>query len=319
MVSNILQFYHPCQNFALARFSLQLHGTFMAVGPVWGDMETPSHQWHIAVATDFTEVARHGTMAAAWLAEQVGGRVTVISVEAQPSGPSGSSGVSRLSQAELALEHDRLGRWASPEMGSQPWSTVVRTGLPGIEISRYAEEADVDLIVLVRKPRSKMSRVISGDTVDSVVRRSVVPCLVVPPIEFDLRGFLVALDGTERGLVVLRGALELARATHQPVVPVTVEPRRSNEPAPLAAQLPTGRSMHLEDAVMATADGGDVDSVLIRRGVVVEELLQEVEQRPGFVIAIGYHRGGPPGVIDAGSIGRMLVHQSPAPILTIPM
>jgi nucleotide-binding universal stress UspA family protein len=282
-------------------------------------MEPPSRNWHIAVATDFTEVARYGTEAAASLAEQVGGRVTVISVEAQPSGPSGTSGVSQLSENGLELELDRLRRWASPEMRSQPWSAVVRTGLPGIEISRYAEEADVDLLVLVRKLRTKMSRVISGDTVDSVVRRSVVPCLVVPPIEFDLKGFLVALDGTDRGLVVLRETLELARATGRPVVPVTVEPKRSNEPAVLAAQLPTGRSMQLEESITAAADGSDVENVRIRRGVVVEELLLEVEQRAGFVLAIGYHRGGPPGVIDAGSIGRKLVHQSPAPVLIVPL
>ena len=169
------------------------------------------------------------------------------------------------------------------------------------------------------KPRSKMSRVLSGDTVDSVVRRSVVPCLVMPPVELDLRGFLVALDGTERGLVVLREALDLARATTRRIVPVTVEPRRSNEPDSLAAQPPTGRSMQLQRSIAALADGGEADDVVIRRGTIVEELLLEVEQRAGFVLAIGYHRGGPPGLIEAGSIGRKLVHQSPAPVLTVPL
>ncbi len=291
----------------------------MALRSTWAGMESPSRRWHIAVATDFTEIARYGTRAATALAELVDGRVSIISVEAQPPGPSEPSPAPPLSDPGLEEEHDRLRRWASPDMGSQPWSVVVRTGLPGIEISRYAEESAVDLLVLVRKPRSKMSRVLSGDTVDSVARRSVVPCLVMPPVVLDLRGFLVALDGTDRGLVVLREVLDLARATGRTIAPVTVEPRRSNEPPSLAAQLPTGRSMQLRRSIAAVADGGEAEEVVIRRGAVVEELLLEVEQRVGFVLAIGYHRGGPPGVIEAGSVGRQLVHQSPAPVLTIPL
>ena len=277
-------------------------------------MELPSRQWHIAVATDLTDISRYGSRAGARLAELVDGRVTIISVEAQHEPDPGVGPGRRLEE-----EHDRLRRWAAPDMGTRPWSAVVRTGLPGIEISRFAEEEGVDLLILVRKPRSKMSRALSGDTVDSVARRSVVPCLMVPPTEIDLNGFLIALDGTDRGLVVLREAVALAQATGRPIVPVTVEPRRSNEPASLAAQLPTGRSMHLQRSIADIAEGDPTEDIVIRRGTVVEELLLEEERRAGFVLAIGYHRGGPPGVIEAGSIGRQLVHRSSAPVLTIPL
>ena len=282
-------------------------------------MPTTSSDWHVAVATDYTESARFGLRAALGLARSAAGRMTIVAVDGQPSGAGAFTELDGLAGSRSEADRDRIGRWAGTEVEDLPWSAEIRAGLPGIEISRFAEEARVDLLVLVRKPRSQLSRVLSGDTVDAVLRRSVVPCLVIPPAELDCRGFLAAVDGTERGMVVLNEALAIARALQQPVVPITVEPERTNEPARLAAQIPTGRSVQLQHAVGVLAEHGGLEPVHIRRGDVVTELLGEIQDRPGFGIAIGYHRGGPSGLIEGGSIGRKLVHQSPAPVLTIPL
>jgi len=37
------------------------------------------------------------------------------------------------------------------------------------------------------------------------------------------------------------------------------------------------------------------------------------------VLVIGYHRGGPAGVIEAGSIARRVLHQAECSVLTVPL
>lgn len=280
-------------------------------------MRFSTRQWHILVATDYTEDARYGIKAAADLASTVDGRISIVAVE--PQAEVVAAGVAAPAPAPTSEELDRLRRWAAPELGTCPSSFVIKSGLAGIEISRLAEQAEVDLVVLVRKRRTKMSRAISGDTVDSVVRRSVVPCLLVPPETVQLTGVVAALDGTERGIVVFREALELATALGQPLGAVTVEPTRAGEPAALAAQVPTGRSLRLQGMVQGIVVDGAAAPVIIRRGDIVEQVLAEMRDRAGSVLAVGYHRGGPPGLIEAGSSGRRLLQQSPGPVLTVPL
>ncbi len=280
-------------------------------------MRLSTPQWHILVATDYTEAARYGIKVAADLAGAVDGRISVVTVE--PHIEKTPAGVAAPAGEVTAEDLVRLRRWAEPEVGAHSSSFVIKSGLPGIEISRFAEESEADLVVLVRKRRSKMSRVISGDTVDSVVRRSVVPCLLVPPEAVQLTGIVAALDGTERGLAVFRQALELARVTDQPLTALTVEPLHANEPAALAAKNPSGRSLLLQEKLQVIVGGDAKVPLIIRRGDIVEEVLAEMRDRTGSVLAVGYHRGGPPGQMEAGSSGRRLMQQSPGPVLTIPL
>ncbi|HKV76216.1 MAG TPA: universal stress protein, partial [Gemmatimonadales bacterium] len=148
---------------------------------------------HLVAATDDSAAGRHAVETATWLAARLDARLTVVTVTpvagrdrihtvAHPVVGTGSGGVATL--------HDR----------------VVLTGLPGIEIVRYAEAESADLIVLGRSRRSSASRWLIGDTGDAVARRSSVPCLFVPPGQSGLTRVLVAVDGTERGLMVLRRA-----------------------------------------------------------------------------------------------------------------
>jgi nucleotide-binding universal stress UspA family protein len=311
------EFYHLPVVFAPISFEQDSCSLHVEPAKLLSAMRLSTPRWHILVATDYTEAARYGIKAAADLVGAVDGRISVVAVE--PYIEKTQDGMA--DPAGEATEEDlgRLRRWADAEMGTHPSSFVIKSGLPGIEISRFAEESEADLVVLVRKRRSKMSRVISGDTVDSVVRRSVVPCLLVPPEPVQLTGIVAALDGTNRGLAVLRHALELARVTDQPLTALTVEPLRANEPAALAAQNPSGRSLLLQEKVFEVVGGDAKAQLIIRRGDIVVEILEEMRDRPGSVLAVGYHRGGPPGLMEAGSTGRRLMQKSPGPVLTVPL
>ena len=57
----------------------------------------------------------------------------------------------------------------------------------------------------------------------------------------------------------------------------------------------------------------------VRRGAIVEEILAAVDATGADVLVIGYHRGGLPGLIEAGSTARRVLHTAPCAVLTIPL
>jgi nucleotide-binding universal stress UspA family protein len=95
---------------------------------------------------------------------------------------------------------------------------------------------------------------------------------------------------------------------------LTVESARADEPPELARSLPSGRSANLRRML-----NGDGDALRVRRGDVVAEILREVTATEAQVLAVGYHRGGPPGVLELGSVARRLAHSAPCAVLTIPL
>jgi nucleotide-binding universal stress UspA family protein len=60
-------------------------------------------------------------------------------------------------------------------------------------------------------------------------------------------------------------------------------------------------------------------SIAVRRGEIVPEILAAVNEVDADLLVIGYHRGGPPGVLEAGSTARHLAHTAPCAVLTIPL
>jgi nucleotide-binding universal stress UspA family protein len=209
--------------------------------------------------------------------------------------------------------------------------TVVAKGLPGIEIGRLAEMVSADLIVVGRKHRSSRQRMLVGDTADAVARRSPAPCLFVSSHGQLFKRVLAALDGSERGMSVLLPAMEFTRATGARLRAVSVEPDYESEKE--VPPLLTARSSRLLEMVNGRragvdlgagrweepARGGREGPVVIRRGRIVDEILHEVESYGADVLVVGYHRGGPAGAVDAGSVARRLTHEAPCAVLTVPL
>lgn len=271
---------------------------------------------HILVATDQSDASRNALRAALALAHRAGARLTVMTtIPARVTVPD-----------ETGSALARLEQWMDPELrGGPPEVAVglgVTFGIPGIEICRFADEHEVDLIVVGRKQRSQATRLLVGDTADAVARRSRTPCLFVPLGVSAPERVLVALDGSRRGLTVLRAACGFAGAVGARLDAVTVEPARPDEPAELAALVPTGRSDALRETIAELAGcapaGSVPDGLLVRRGPVAETLLVAIEETAADALVLGFHRGGPPGVLEAGSIARHLTHSATCAVLTVP-
>ncbi|HEY7636282.1 MAG TPA: universal stress protein [Gemmatimonadales bacterium] len=285
---------------------------------------------HILAATDESDAGRQAVRTAIDLMTRTPAKVTamrVVSAEAMAvlSAAGEGDGPPGFGVDFDSLELGRLRRWLEADVVPPGQMDLIETditfGLPGIEICRYAERNNADLVVLGRKHRSQFSRLLLGDTADAVARRSRVPCLFVPPGRGEPRTAVVALDGTERGLAVLREACGFVRSIGGGLRVVTVERTPLGEPARLSGSLPLARSAWLQGRVnqILADERLPLGSVTVRRGEIVPEILSTVSELDVDLLVIGYHRGGPPGVLEAGSTARHLAHTAPCAVLTIPL
>jgi nucleotide-binding universal stress UspA family protein len=286
--------------------------------------------YHILAAADESEAGHQAVRSAIDLAARARADVTVM--RAVPVGALAlAAGATEASDfAGVGIEHPSvqdLHQWIRTELRAQrePPHVVagIAAGVPAIEICRMAERREADLLVLGRKQRSQFTRLLLGDTADAVARRSRIPCLFVPPNSGPLRHVLVALDGSERGMIVLREALDFASSAGASLRMMTVEAGPADKPAELSSRLPVARSARLESELQALLTRKPVPEAVpdveVRHGAIVEQILATVHTTCADVLVIGYHRGGLPGIIEAGSTARRVVHTAPCAVLTIPL
>lgn len=261
---------------------------------------------HVIAAADESDAGRWAVHAALRIASRVGARATIL----------------RVLPFDVAMTQgaiERLQRWVESDLPklhpAPPMEYAVAYGVPGVEIARVGEAMKADLLVLGRKHRSQAMRLLLGDTADAVARRSHVPCLFVPAACTGARRVLVALDGSGRGRAVLWVANDFARQVGAELRVMTVERAYAGEPAELAMATPGTRSTQIWAEVGRTL-ALDLE---VRRGDVAEQILAAAEEGGCDVLVVGCHRGGPAGVIEAGSTGRRVIHQAPCAVLTVPL
>ncbi|HEX6106075.1 MAG TPA: universal stress protein, partial [Gemmatimonadales bacterium] len=137
---------------------------------------------HVVVATDESDAGRQAVRAGVDVAARASARVTVMRTVPIPAVPvfvgvrGGSEGFGGTSEA---VEVERLERWLEadvlPPDDRHGVLTAIAFGVPGVEICRFGEGREADLLVLGRKPRSQVVRLLLGDTADAVARRSRLP------------------------------------------------------------------------------------------------------------------------------------------------
>lgn len=281
----------------------------------------------ILVATDESEASAQALRTALDVGRRTAGRVTAVRVLSAPA--TAPVAVAMEGTGALALEEEippaeRLRKWLDAQVTDPDEVARVQIGiawgLPSIEICRFAERNRSDLIVVGRKVHAWRERLLLEDTTDAVARRSRAPTLFVPRTGSPLQHILVALDGSERGMVVLREACGFARALGASLRVVTVE-RPSPEPVGLVVPVPIARTSTLQSQVREVLARESLPDapVIIRRGNIVEEVLAAVALAKADVLAIGHHLGGPSGFVDPGSTAQHLGHATPCAVLTVPL
>ncbi len=146
-----------------------------------------------------------------------------------------------ISQLQADIDHkagivQRQAEEAKKSMGIEIKDSPVRVlgevaiGSPAEEITRYAVEKEVDLILMATHARSGISRLIMGSVTDKVVRTSKVPVWLVRPgapeeaiyDNWPGKTMLVPLDGSEPAEVVLPHVEKLAKQHGTAGVTVTL-------------------------------------------------------------------------------------------------
>lgn len=255
----------------------------------------------IVVATDGSSAGLQAETTATWIADEMNARLCAVTV-LPTAGP---------------IRHP-AGQTVNGEFsagGTATLSKTVLVGLPGIEIVRHAESEQAELLVLGRSARSMKTRWLVGDTGDAVRRRSQIPCLFVPPGQARITRALVAVDGTPRGRSVLLHAQAFARALGISLRALTVVPEHGGGPD----RQPLLHRSIPDLGVTIPEDPNGATPRLTRNGEVIDEILAELAEGGDDLLVIGYHRGGPVGILDAHSIGRRLAHWAPTAVLTIPL
>ena len=271
---------------------------------------------HLVVAVDDSAAGRNAARFGAYLGGLLGAELTVLSV--CPHEAPGHEGRGDCAEAVHAMMENVF--VAHPSLSLE---VAAVHGIPQIEIPRFAEGKKAGLIILGRKPRSRATRLILGDTTDAVVRRSRMPCLMVPASLTSMRRVLAALDGSDRGMAVLRAATELAVEANLELGAVTVDPAHPGEPAVASAR--SERLAAKVDAAVSPLSagmrwGGSATAMLrVRHGNVVDEIIRETLESGADILVTGFHPGGPLLVVDEGSVSRTLAHTVSCAVMTIPL
>lgn len=170
---------------------------------------------HVLVATDFSDASDEALRQAHGYARMTGARLTVLHVvpDVMPASlllPGGSAhGV----DAEVELEtraHDDLATRVKDITGRPRYEAemAVRVGRPDASVVRFAEEHEVDVVVIGATGHSGLARLLLGNTAERIVRHahcSVLVARVSPPSDH----VLVATDLSEAALpAVARAKLE---------------------------------------------------------------------------------------------------------------
>jgi nucleotide-binding universal stress UspA family protein len=137
----------------------------------------------ILVPLDGSQLAEQVLPHAAIHARQFGAEIVLLKVlgplpEPAMSSPQVLRGAAAAS-AQLALEYLQ-GVASGLEEEGPPVQVATVEGKPYVEIVRFAEENDIDLIAMSTRGHSGLSRWLLGSVADRVARGTTIPLLLVP-------------------------------------------------------------------------------------------------------------------------------------------
>jgi nucleotide-binding universal stress UspA family protein len=138
---------------------------------------------HILLPLDGSQLAEAALPHASVHAGQFGGEIVLLKVLEPLPEPSmaGRGAVHSAEAASARLAEEYLeGIAAGLREQGIPAQTAAVEGKPYVEIIRFAEEHEIDLIVISTRGHSGLSRWLMGSVAERVARGATVPLLLVP-------------------------------------------------------------------------------------------------------------------------------------------
>jgi nucleotide-binding universal stress UspA family protein len=204
--------------------------------------------------------------------------------------------------------------------GAQGVRPVVRRGPPRRAVVLEAESRSYDLVVVPPAGRNALQRMLRGSRVATVVRSVHAPVLVArrPPPRLDR--ILAAVSGGNASEAVVTAAAELAAGLggHVDYLHVASEVALPFAPHDAPREPVTGPPPDaLHSAQAALAHAGSAGALVVREGVVVDEVLNAFEAGAYDLLVVGASAEGERG-LGREHVTQRIVLGCPRSLLVVP-
>ena len=258
---------------------------------------------------DFSEASRGALRYAGAIAEHVGGRLIVLTVDdpllTSVAAQAGLTSMADESRRELHHAIDEAFTDAPPV--ARTLDVRVAVGKPAEEILRVAREQDVELLVMSSHGRSGVSKHFFGSTTERVLRSTDVPVLVTPAgagggasladVARHVHRIIVPVDLSGASPHQLRVAAGIGKALGLPLIvthvlePVAVPPRIRRLLAGTDAERRVDAETRLGELAASVTDGTPVETLPLV-GDPPQEIVKLADARDGGLIVMGLHSSG---------------------------
>jgi nucleotide-binding universal stress UspA family protein len=222
---------------------------------------------------------------------------------------------------DLKVRPDLLERAAARLAGAQSLRSVTRPGPPRQAVVLEAQERSYDVVVVPPAGRNAVQRLFKGSRVATVVRNVPAPVLVArrPPARLDR--ILAAVSGGDATHAVVAAAAELATGLNGHVdylhvaseVALPFAPHETSTPPALG---PPPDALHSAQEALARA--GSSGSLVVREGIVVDEVLDAFEAGHYDLLVVGASAEAERGRLGREDVTRRLVLGCPGSTLVVP-
>lgn len=203
------------------------------------------------------------------------------------------------------------------------------TGVPHTAILDYADDHDVDLIVMGSHGRTGAERFLLGSVTEKVLRQSDVPVLTVKlpddgAVSYPFSDILVPTDGSDGAVAAVDPALTLAGAYASTLHTLSVVDVKALGPDVRTDIIIEG----LEDAAAsaveavehrASAAGIPAVETAVEIGYPYSEIQSYVEDHDIDLVVMGTHGRSGISRYLLGSVTEKLVRTCPVPVMTVRM
>jgi len=300
----------------------------------------------LMVPLDGSTFSRHAIPWALALAQPAGAVVHLVHV-VRPDGIETPDAV--LLDADVARDHRTARQEAISDLANRlsigtgvSFVAAIEAGDPVRELTEYATSNAIDLVVMSTHGRGGFARALLGSVSDDLIRRSLLPVLLIRPHEHDpeehepvaVSDVLVPLDESREGEQIVGHAIEISALTGaacvllhvELLVPVGAVAALGDFPRPtvvLRAQSDTEIShARVADRLASIADRFRGRSVPVSTAIVQDAdaasgILKYCRSHPVSLIAMMTH--GRQGLDRAllGSTSTTLIRQTALPVLVL--
>lgn len=288
----------------------------------------------LLIPTDGSDAAERAARRGFDLAEAFDAAVYVLSVAdssiATGAGYSGDSASIRNRLREQATVRAESLREEAADRGLDA-TAAIREGIPAEEIVDYADEHELDAIVIGTSGRGGVVRAIIGSVADKVVRTASVPVVTITPEATragrtaSIGSLLVPTDGSETAMKAVERSLELAEQVGATLHLLSVVD--DDLASALAAVTEDGsdpssglrkRSTGSLDALAADARSRGLEVVTATTsGTPADEIVDYAETNGVDAIVMGTHGRGGFERLLIGSVTDSVVRTATIPVCTV--